>query len=109
MKQFLAAAVVIGTLGAVQAAHASIHFTNITDNALRIQLRCDDDSVTTLWKIEPHATANIFCRNGANVAHLRINTNQDGEERVVRGLVYDGSTYLLGYDGEGDVSFKSVG
>jgi hypothetical protein len=109
MKHLLAAGVVIATLGAVQAAQASIHFTNITDSPLRFQLRCDDDSVTTLWKIEPHATANIFCRNGASMAHLRIDTNHDGEERVVHGLVYDGANYLLGYDGEGDVSFKSIG
>ncbi len=109
-SRLLAAGVVLATLGAAQAAHASIHFTNITDNALRFQLRCEDDSVLTTWRIEPHATANIFCRNQASVAHLRIYTDRDnGQQIVVRSLVYDGSSYLLGYDGDGDVNVKPVG
>jgi hypothetical protein len=108
--RLLAAGVAIATLGAAQAAHASIHFTNVTDNALNFQLQCEDDTVQTTWTIQPHATANIFCRNGARAANLRIYTDRsNGERMVVRGLVYDGANYLLHYDNDGDVNVKSVG
>jgi hypothetical protein len=94
-RVFLTAAAIV-TVGILQSADASIHFTNVTDSALNFQLQCEDDTVQTTWTIQPHATANICCRNGARAANLRIYTDRsNGERMVVRSLVYDGANYML--------------
>jgi hypothetical protein len=106
---FLTAAAIV-TVGMLQSATASIHFTNVTDSALNFQLQCEDDTVQTTWTIQLHAAANIVCRNGARAANLRIYTDHsNGEQMVVRSLVYDGANDMLLYENDGDVNVKSVG
>jgi hypothetical protein len=79
-RVFLTAAAIV-TVGMLQSANPSIHLTNVTGSALNFELQCEDDTVQNTWTIQPHATANIFCRNGARAANLRIYTDRSNGER----------------------------
>jgi hypothetical protein len=100
------AALVLGIGGMASAAKADIGFTNVTDETLVFNLQCPNGSVDT-WQIYPHRHLNIYCTNNAGAAAISIRTrHSDGRAFVVRGTVYDGRTYLIGHDDDGDVSIE---
>jgi hypothetical protein len=101
-------ALFIGIGGMASAAKADIGFTNVTDETLVFNLRCPYGSVDT-WQIYPHRHINIYCTNNAGAATISIRTrHRDGRAYIVRGTVYDGRTYALGHDDDGDVTFERV-
>jgi hypothetical protein len=102
------AAMVLGVAGMARAAHADIGFTNVTDESLVFNLQCPAGSLDT-WRIAPHSHLNIYCTSGARAANIAIRTtHRDGRAYIVRGTVYDGRSYAIGHDDDGDVSFERL-
>jgi opacity protein-like surface antigen len=100
-----AGAVVLAAMST--AAHASIRFTNATDNSVVFELQCEGSSTVDSWRLAPRGHTGIYCTNGADVAAIRIHTrhNDGTASQVVTGRVYDGIRYALSYDEDGDVTF----
>jgi hypothetical protein len=97
------AALLATSAAAVPSAHANMVFRNTTDRALRFEITCNDGRVD-LWTVAPYGYRSLYCNNGSPVARVRIRTNHGDDVMVVRTTVYDGLSYVLGYDRDGDVN-----
>lgn len=98
------AAVLAVSAVAVPAAHADMVFRNATGRTLHFEITCNGN-VMDGWSLAPYGWRSIYCKNGSQVAAVRIRTDRnDGNEMVVRTTVYDGQAYVLGYDRDGDVN-----
>jgi len=73
------------------------------------QIRCHGGGSVQTFRLAPRSYDDIYCTNGAD-AEMRVYTDRDnGDSVVVHGTVFDGNTYRLFYDSDGDVSFRSIG
>ena len=95
------------SMAIVPAAKADMVFHNVTDRPLHFEISCGG-SGTDEWTVSPHGMRSLYCNNGAQVAEVRILTDHDTYETVVRDTVWDGAVYNIGYDGEGDVNLRRV-
>ena len=102
----LGAVTAAGLALAAPHAQAAVAFRNITNRPLKFVMDCGNGQ--DLWRINPGASANIRCNNDAPAARVVIHTDHNGQDVVVRAVVYDGLAYRIGYDTDGDVNiFRS--
>jgi hypothetical protein len=97
-------AVLVVPVIAAPAAHADMIFRNTTGRTLHFELTCNGTGMDT-WSLGPYGWRSIYCNNGSRVAAVRIRTDHyNGMEMVVRSTVFDGGTYVLGFDRGGNVN-----
>jgi hypothetical protein len=101
--RLVAVAAALMTLGAVSAARAEMMFRNSTDQPVHFSISCDGDGQDH-WTVAPYGTRSLFCNNGSRAAVVEIVTTHGGYDDVVHYTVWDGQTYKLGYDRDGDVN-----
>jgi hypothetical protein len=87
----------------IASAQAAMRFTNVADRPIIFTIRCADDSETDRWTVGEGRTLSLACNNGASEALVRLFTS-DGA--VVSRAVVDGSSYDLGFDGDGDATIE---
>ena len=103
-NRLLAAAIcALAVSGAATVAQADVLFHNVTDQTLHFSMTCNGTGQDD-YTIDPHSSGSLYCKNGSDAAVVTIRTDHGGYDEVVRAVVYDGSSYRLGYDGQGDVS-----
>jgi hypothetical protein len=100
----LLAAGIVGLAGLSGTARADVLFTNLTSQTLNFSISCAGSGGADAWRVNPHSTGALTCRNGADSAQVTIRTQHSNGTEVVRSTVFDGRSYDLGYDADGDVS-----
>lgn len=93
-----------GIAGLSGAAEANVMFTNLTGQTVHFSASCAGSSGSDAWAVDPHSDGAITCTNGATSMQVTIRTRHDDGDEVVRATVYDGRSYNLDYDRDGDVS-----
>ena len=102
-------AALLGVTGLASAARADVVFANATDQDVVFTFHCPGGDYDR-WTIPSGDRLSLYCRNGASTASIRIVTDEDsGDRMVVSGRVYDGRTYRIDYDADGDVSYQPIG
>jgi hypothetical protein len=91
------------TAGVASTARADVAFRNVTGEPIHFGFSCDGYGQDA-WTVAPYRTLSIYCNNGSRVATVEIRTAHRHHDEVVRSTVWDGRTYELGFDGDGDVN-----
>ncbi len=95
-------------VGMTSAARADVLFHNTTGHTVFFSVTCDGNGVDQ-WTLAPYGNRSLVCNNGAPEMRVFIKTAHGPDTVTVRATVWDGRTYNLGYDGDGDVSIASRG
>lgn len=96
-------ALIAGAFGITSAARADVLFHNTTGHTVFFGVTCDGSGVDQLT-LAPYGNRSLVCNNGSQEMRVFIKTAHGADTVTVRALVWDGSTYNLGYDGDGDMS-----
>jgi hypothetical protein len=108
-SRLLAVAGAVAIVAGASAARADFRIENPTDATLVFHIQCHGGGSDDLYRIVPHSYQTLYCFNGGS-AEMRVYTRHpNGASVVVRGTVYNGGTYRLHYDGDGDVNVFPVG
>jgi len=90
-------------LGAAPMAHADVYFHNIADQPIVFSVSCNGTG-SNEFTVAGNGDQQIYCTNGSQAAQVEIRTD-DGT--VVHAIVWNGRSYELGYDEDGDVNIWS--
>ena len=102
-------AALLAVTGFASVARADVVFANATDQDVVFTFHCPGGA-NDRWTVPSGDRLSLYCRNGASSATVRIVTDEDsGDRMIVSGRVYDGRSYRIDYDAEGDVSFQPIG
>jgi hypothetical protein len=101
-----AAAAALVAFGGASVARADVRFNNLTSQAIHFTMSCDGGNGDG-WTIDPHASGALYCNDGSPVALVTLRTNHGNYDEVVRKVVVDGASYVIGYDHSGDVSIAA--
>lgn len=103
-----AIAAAAGAIAAPGAARADVLFHNTTGQTVYFGVSCNGTG-TDQWSVAPFATRSVVCENGSAAMRVYLLTDDTRGEVTVRATAWDGRSYNLGYDGDGDMSLALRG
>jgi hypothetical protein len=98
------AAVVGATI--MGSANAAVRFINVADRPVIFTMRCEDSDQTYRWRVRVDHSLDVTCNNGAARALVRLYTDDEDTTHVVSRVVFDGLSYDLGFNNDGDASIR---
>lgn len=100
-----ATAALVGT-SIIGSANAAMRFTNVSDRAIVFTIRCEDDRETDRFWVRVGHYLDLTCNNGASRALVRLYTDNGELTHVISRVVYDGATYDVGFNRDGNASIS---
>jgi len=101
----MATAALVGT-SIIGSANAAVQVTNVSDRPIVFTIRCEDDSRTDRWSVRVGHTLDLTCNNGASRALVRLYTDNGELTHVISQVVYDGASYDVGFNRDGNASIS---
>jgi hypothetical protein len=109
IRSLLLGGALLAATGMASAAHADMVFANATDESVVFTFHCAGGTYDR-WTVPSGQQLSLYCNNGADAASVRIVTREpDGSQTTVSGTVFDGRTYRIEFDADGDVSYRRIG